>query len=266
MSQNNKVKYGLKNCHYAVATIDELTNEATYGAVKPWPGAVNLTQDAQGDTTKFRADNIDYWVGNSNNGYSGDLESALIPESFRMDVLQELEDSNGILVEDADAKTIHFAFMFQFEGDVNATRHVLYNCTATRPSVSGSTTEETIKPQTETVTINAAAIHNAGLDKNLVKARCREDNAKYDTFFDSVYQPTAAATYVTVSFDTDGGSAVASQTVRSGATAEKPADPTKAGYTFDDWYKENTFTTKFDFTAAVTADTTVYAKFEQNNP
>ena len=150
--------------------------------------------------------------------------------------------------------------------NVNATRHVLYNCTATRPSVSGSTTEETIEPQTETVTINAAAIHNAGLDKNLVKARCREDNANYSTFFDSVYQPTAAATYVTVSFDTDGGSAVASQTVRSGATAEKPADPTKAGYTFDDWYKENTFTTKFDFTAAVTADTTVYAKFEQNNP
>ena len=36
MSQSNKVKYGLKNCHYAVATIDELTNEATYGEVKAW--------------------------------------------------------------------------------------------------------------------------------------------------------------------------------------------------------------------------------------
>ena len=42
MSQNNKVKYGLKNCYYAVATIDELTNEATYDTPKPWPGAVNL--------------------------------------------------------------------------------------------------------------------------------------------------------------------------------------------------------------------------------
>lgn len=266
MSQSNKVKYGLKNCHYAVAAIDELTNEATYGEVKPWPGAVNLTQDAQGDTTKFRADNIDYWVGNSNNGYSGDLESALIPESFRKDVLGEIEDSNGVLVEDADAKTVHFAFMFQFEGDQSATRHVLYNCTATRPSVTGSTTEETIEPQTETVTINAASIHNAGLDKNVVKGRCPEGNPQYSTFFDSVYQSTAAATYVTVSFDTDGGTAIPDQTVRSGATAEEPADPTKTGYDFKGWYKEDTFTTAFDFSTAITADTTVYAKFEAVSP
>ena len=262
MSKNNKVKYGLKNCYYAVATIDELTNEATYDTPKPWPGAVNLSQDQQGETTKFRADNYDYWVGNSNNGYQGDLESALIPESFRMDVLGDIEDSNGVLVEDADAKTVHFAFLFQFEGDAKAVRHVLYNCTATRPSITGSTTEENIEPQTETVTITATQIHNAGLDKNLVKGRCFQDNGEYDSFFTSVYQPTAAATYVTVSFDTDGGTAIADQTVRSGATAEQPADPTKSGYDFKGWYEEDTFTTVFDFDDAITADTTVYAKFE----
>ena len=154
--------------------------------------------------------------------------------------------------------------MFQFEGDQSATRHVLYNCTATRPSVTGATTEETIEPQTETVTINASSIHNAGLDKNVVKGRCLEGNPQYSTFFNSVYQSTAAATYVTVSFDTDGGTSIPDQSVRSGATAEQPADPTKAGYTFKGWYKEDTFTTAFDFTDAITADTTVYAKFQQN--
>ena len=87
----NKVKYGLKNCHYAVAHIDEQTNTATYDTPKPWLGAVNLSMDAQGDTTKFRADNINYWIGNANNGYEGDLESALIPESFRRDVLTRLK-------------------------------------------------------------------------------------------------------------------------------------------------------------------------------
>lgn len=259
---NNKVKYGLKNVFYAKANIDELTNTATYDTPKPWKGAVNLSQEQQGETTKFRADNIDYWVGASNNGYSGDFESALIPEDFKRDILGDIEDSNGVLVEDAGAKTVHFALMFQFEGDVKATRHVLYNCTATRPTISGATTEETIEPQTETVTITGVAIHNAALDKDLVKARCPEDNDQYATFFDSVYQPSGVATYATVSFDTDGGTAIADQTVRVGAKAEKPADPTKSGYTFAGWYKENTFTTVFDFDDAITADTTVYAKFD----
>lgn len=265
-NKNNKVKFGLKNVHYAVATVDPITNTATYATPKPWPGGVSLSLDAQGDITKFRADNIDYWVGNANNGYQGDLESALIPEDFRVDVLGDVEDSNGVLVEDAGAKTVQFALLFQFEGDAKAMRHVMYNCTANRPSVSGSTTEETIEPQTETVTITAVAIHNAGLDMDVVKGRAKQGDPQYDTWYDAVYQSTAKATYATVTFDVDGGSAVPSQTVRVGATAEEPADPTKSGYTFEGWYKEDTFTTLFDFDDAITADTTVYAKFEEVTP
>lgn len=258
----NKVKYGLKNVYFAKATIDELTNTATYDTPKPWPGAVNLSLEQQGETTKFRADNIDYWVGNSNNGYNGDLETALIPEDFRTEILGDIEDSNGVLVEDAGAKTVHFALLFQFEGDAKATRHVLYNCTATRPSVGGQTTGENIEPQTETVSITAVSIHNSGLDKDLVKGRVGEDEAQYSSWFGAVYQSTTVATYYTVTFDTDGGTAIPSQSVRSGQKATKPADPTKSTMTFGGWYKENTFTTAFDFnTDTIVADTTIYAKF-----
>lgn len=258
----NKVKYGLKNVYYAKATIDELTNTATYNTPKPWPGAVNLSLEQQGEVTKFRADNIDYWVGNSNNGYNGDLETALIPEDFRTEILGDIEDSNGVLVEDAGAKTVHFALLFQFEGDAKATRHVLYNCTATRPSVGGQTTGENIEPQTETVSITAVSIHNSGLDKDLVKGRVYEDEAQYSSWFDAVYQSTTVATYYTVTFDTDGGTAIPSQSVRSGQKATKPADPTKSTMTFGGWYKEDTFTTEFDFdTDTIDADTTIYAKF-----
>jgi len=183
----NKVKYGLQNVYYAVATIDS-NNVATYGTPKPWKGAVNLSLDAEGGTTKFRADNIDYWIGQSNNGYSGDFESALIPEDFRKDILGDITDINGIDLEDAGAKTKYFALLFQFEGDATNTRHVMYKCSATRPSVTGATTDEEIEPQTETLTLTATAIHNESLNKDIVKARCAEGETPYATWFDAVYE------------------------------------------------------------------------------
>lgn len=258
---SNKVKYGLKNVYYAKATIND-DNEATYSTPVKWPGAVNLSLDAQGEVTKFRADNIDYWIGESNNGYEGDFESALIPDSFRKDILNEIEDVNGILLEDAGAKTTYFALLFQFEGDVNGTRHVIYKCSASRPSVTGATTDETINPQTETLTITATAIHNAALDKDLVKAKCPETNANYANWFSSVYQATSTPIeYFTVAFDSDGGSAVASQNIISGQKAIEPDDPVKEGYTFGGWYEEDTLTTLYDFDTAVTEHMILYAKW-----
>jgi len=189
---SNKVKYGLKNVYYAKATIDAATNTATYATPVAWPGAVNLSMEAQGESTNFRADNVDYWVGQSNNGYEGDFESALIPDSFKKDILGYIEDGNGVLVEDAGAPTRPFALLFQFEGDAHAVRHVLYNVTSGRPSVASETTGDTIEPVTETASMTAVAIHNATLDKDIVKASVTPDQAaQYNGWFENVYQPTA---------------------------------------------------------------------------
>lgn len=71
----------------------------------------------------------------------------------------------------------------------------------------------------------------------------------------------------TVSFDTDGGSTVESQTVVTGNKATKPAvNPTKKGYNFVGWYTDNTYTTEFDFeNTIITDNTTIYAKFEDTS-
>ena len=88
-------------------------------------------------------------------GYDGDLELALIPESFRTDVLKEEADNNEVLVENAHSETAAFALLFEFDGDIRKIRHVLYNCSASRPKIEGKTNEESREVQTETLTIKA---------------------------------------------------------------------------------------------------------------
>jgi len=66
-----------------------------------------------------------------------------------------------------------------------------------------------------------------------------------------------------VTFDSNGGSAVQSVNVTDGARIEKPNDPTKPGYSFKGWYRENTYHQEWNFsTDVVTADLTLYAKWE----
>lgn len=63
----------------------------------------------------------------------------------------------------------------------------------------------------------------------------------------------------TVTFDTQGGSTVAAQKVKNGQTATKPADPTKANFTFKGWFEEAGAVTPFDFTTKITTNWTIYA-------
>ena len=185
----NKVKYGLSNCYYAV--LDETAD--TYGTPVAMPGAVNLSLDQEGETNNFRADNMDYYVSVSNNGYSGDLELALIPDSFLTDVMGEVVGTNGLQYEIADAKPKAFALLFQFEGDEHATRHVLYNCKATRPTLASQTTDTSIEPVTETISLTAIA-KEFTIDTStvkVVKAKCKPTDTAYDNFFTAVQTPNA---------------------------------------------------------------------------
>lgn len=186
----NKIKYGLKNVYYAVATIAD-NGTATYGTPVAFPGAVSLSVDAQGDNPIFYADNVAYWTGNGNNGYSGTLEMAYITDEFREDILNEYEATTGVMVEKLNAPIVHFALLYQFEGDDKATRHVLYNCTASRPTIAGNTKAESIEPATETINIDAKSIYNAAMSADIVKAKAVEGSTPYSTWTTAVYQPAS---------------------------------------------------------------------------
>lgn len=190
----SKIKYGLKNVYYAVATI-AADGSATYAAPVALPGAVSLTRNARGERSTFYADNIIWWEGNANDGYEGDLVLADIPDSFKKDVLGYIEDTNKVLTEDVDAPTVHFALLFQFEKDTKAARHVLYNVTVSRPSENSETKNNQINPQTSTLNYSASSVYNSARQKNVTKAETVETTnaTTYNGWFEAVYQAGAAA-------------------------------------------------------------------------
>ena len=190
----NKVKYNLKNVHAAklTETVTDGVSTFTYAKPQAIPGAVSISLDAEGESSPFYADGIVYFRSVTNNGYSGDLEIALIPEWFRTEILREQLDAKGVLVENNDnAESVKFALLFEFDGDVNAIRHVLYNCSASRPSIESETKEDTIEPGTETLSITADPRSDG-----LVKARTGDTTEKeaYTNWYKSVYLPTEKET------------------------------------------------------------------------
>ena len=192
----NKIKYNLKNVHVAIQSYTEGSggDPGTYSYAAPvaLPGAVSLNLDAQGETSAFYADGIVYFRSVSNNGYSGDLEIALIPDWFRENVLKEIKDNNGVLVEDnKDIEPVYFALLFEVDGDKHGTRHVFYNCSVSnRPTVESKTKEENIEPGTESLSISADA-----REDGLIKARTGDDTttATYNAWYESVYLPAVTA-------------------------------------------------------------------------
>lgn len=182
----NKVKYNLKNVH-AAKLKKEVSGGFSYESPKQIPGAVSISLDAEGESSPFYADGIVYFRSTANNGYSGDLEIALIPEWFRTEILKEELDKNGVLVEKANvSETEKFALLFEFDGDVNAIRHVLYNCSASRPSIESETKEDTIEPGTETLSLTADP-----REDGLVKSRTGDTTSSdtYINWYKSVYVP-----------------------------------------------------------------------------
>jgi len=178
----NKIKYGLKNVYYSVITLTN--NVPSYATPVAIPGAVNLSLSPAGEKVEFYADDLLYYGTNTNQGYEGTLEIALIPNSFRAGVMGETVDANGAYVENSGVTPKNFALMFEFSGDASATRHVLYNVNAARPEVKGSSKTKNIEPQTESLSITASP----AVDTYDVKAALPySTDASYTGFFTSVY-------------------------------------------------------------------------------
>lgn len=186
MSDKNKIKFGLSNVHIAKMIIGE-DGAITYGTPFKVPGAVNLSLDAEGESEPFYADNMKFWESFANNGYSGELEIAKLPEEFETEILGQTKDSNGAIIENINDTISPFAFMYQVEGDQTGTRFCYYNTTVSRPSTEAATTEDTKTPNTDTLSITTSA--RTDTEDVRVKLPYSEENKEiYNKFFDKVYE------------------------------------------------------------------------------
>jgi len=182
----NKVRFGFRNVHYAKIT-EGSNGEISYGSPVALPGGVNLTLDPEGDSSDFFADDSIYYSLSVNQGYSGTLELALVPEAFLTDIMGYTKDSNGALIENADDKYSPFALGFEIQGDEKGRRVWYYNCSVSRSSQNASTKEQNATPQTESLSIKAMP----RLSDKAVKATLElnsTNQSAYNSFFESVYE------------------------------------------------------------------------------
>ena len=195
-NKKNKVKFGWQNVYWAKIREwgedpDGYKTVPAYGTSVHLPGAVSLSIDANGEAENFYADNGVYYVINNNAGYTGDLEIALITTEFATEILGEILDNNGVLVEKNDDELAQFALMFEFLGDKHHIRHVLYCCSASRPKTESATTEENTEVKTDTLSLKASA-----LPSGLVKCKTTESttDSVYNNWFKTPYNPNTATT------------------------------------------------------------------------
>lgn len=184
-----RIRYGIKNVHYAVAT--EGTGGAlTYATPVALPGAKSISLDAQGESTDEYADNVVWWHGDINSGYSGTLEfeDTAASETFINAVLGHTKDATtGTTVETSADQQKEFALGFEFTldgGTETGKRIWMLRCKISRPQISGSTKEANIAAQTQTVNLTCIA----RADDEKVKTSANSTDASYANWFSAVVE------------------------------------------------------------------------------
>lgn len=194
MASTNAVKFGISKAYYAVWDEDK----SEYKTPVPMPGAVSMSLSREGDESSFYADNIVYYTMNTNAGYSGDFVLAKAPKSLYVDLLGQEVDDNGVLVEGTDDKQVPFALLYEVDGNTEKQRFCFFNCTLSRPESEANTKEDTVDPDTDTLSIRMISREFPWENgtKNMVKSSVtdsQETKTQFDQWYTKVYKPTKNA-------------------------------------------------------------------------
>ena len=187
----NKVRFGLSNVYYAVLTEGSTNAWATPVAV---PGAVSLSVDANVASSDLYADNVAYYRTFANNGYTGSLEMARIPDEMLKDIWGMTQDATSkVIYEKTGVQPKPFALLFQVDGDQDNELNVLYRVLpSSKPAAGSQTTEESAEPVTQSFDLSALPLVTGAAEQlGLIKARTAHDtpDATKSAWFTAVNVP-----------------------------------------------------------------------------
>ena len=143
----NKVEFGISQLHVGTYTVDG-QGVVTLGTPYHQAGAVSFSPETQSEQNIFYADNIAYWSGYSGGSIEGDLEVAMFDDDFKSQFLGYVELTNGGLAAVKNPAKPSTYVAFQVEGDAEARRVILYNCSFGSINREYNTIEENKEPAT----------------------------------------------------------------------------------------------------------------------
>jgi uncharacterized repeat protein (TIGR02543 family) len=258
-----------------------------YQAGIAWNGLTAVNESPSGaEPTDLYADNIKYVTLRSAETFGATIEAYMYPDAVAtLDGTAEI--ATGVRIGQQSRGVFAFSYRTLIGNDTENTDygykiHLVYGCSISPSEKSRSTVNDspeaiTFSWELSTTPVNVTGYKaTAHLEIDSTKVL---DATKLAAFEDVLYGTAntdsriplpdeimqmfggEAVTY-TVTFDTDGGSSVADQTIAAGGKVVKPADPTKADNTFSGWYSNAAKTKVWNFnTGTVDSDMTLYAKW-----
>ena len=188
MAEKNKVLFGVSNLHFGTYTVED-DGTVVLGTPYHVPGTVNISLDAESEENKFYADNVVYWTGYSDNGYTGEIENALFDDAFKTSFLNYIELDDGGIAQIKGMQSKKVYMMFQSEGDVEARRGIFYNVSLGMISREYATIEDSIEPATATLPFTVTGDNGTGI----TRVAYPKSNAVYDTMFTTPPVPVLPA-------------------------------------------------------------------------
>lgn len=159
---NNKVEFGISNLHVGTYNVSS-TGVVSLGTPYHQKGAVSLSLDPESDKSDFFADNIKYWSGYVDNGFSGTVKAARFDTAFKTQFLGYAALSGGAIGKVKTATKPNVYLAFEAEGDAEKRRVLLLNATLGEIKREFATIEDKKEPATEELDINVIGDNSLGL-------------------------------------------------------------------------------------------------------